>query len=73
MSAPKPCAELTCHGLLAFLRNAETGRLVPADWDTLSTEEKEHYEAGREICFIPEKHVSHYKTCKNPNRFTRRR
>ena len=72
MTGPKSCDELTCHGLIAFLRNPESGRLVPADWDTLSNEEKEHYEEGREIVYQKERHVSHYKTCKNPRRFTRR-
>ena len=85
MSAPKPCEELTCHGLIAFLRNPQTGRLVPADWDSLDNDEKEAYERGgfeerggtanwkKEVCFIPLKHVSHYKTCANPQRFTRAR
>ncbi len=41
----------------------KTGRNVPVDVDTVDESDTE---------FDPKKHVSHFTTCTNPDRFSRR-
>ena len=70
---PRPCHELTCTGLIAWLKNQQTGALVPADWDSLDTDEKEAYARNDPaLVFLPAKHRSHFKTCTKPGRFGRK-
>lgn len=77
MSAPTPCRELTCTGLIAWLIgkvNVNTGKPanVPVDWDSLSTDEKEQYERGERFDFDKSKgHRPHYETCTKPQSFAK--
>ena len=77
MSAPTPCRELTCTGLIAWLAgkvNPKTGTPanVPVDWDSLSNDEKERYERGERFGYDKSAgHYSHYETCTKPGRFAK--
>jgi len=74
MSEPTPCRELTCNGLIAWLKgkvNPKTGlpATVPVEWDSLTNDEKERYELGERFDRDPSRHRLHAQTCTNPGRF----
>lgn len=58
------CREESCKKPIIWLRNPATGKSVPIDAETVEASDAE-YVKGR--------HVSHFKTCKAPNRFSRGR
>ena len=72
MSRPTPCRELTCTGLIAWLKNPQTASVCPVDWDSLTTDEKETYMRREDLYFVPmSHHRMHHKTCTKPGRFTK--
>lgn len=58
------CREPSCRAQIIWLPNPATGKNVPVDADTVKPDDVE-YESGR--------HVSHFKTCTAPNKFSRGR
>jgi hypothetical protein len=54
----------SCGTRIVFLTNAATGNTVPVDADQVQPVD-EQWDRVR--------HVSHFKTCNDPNRFTRKR
>jgi len=44
---------------------------IPVDASSLSAEEQERLRAGESIDYDRDRHVSHYRTCSDPNRFSR--
>jgi hypothetical protein len=58
-----PCREPTCRKLIVYLRNPKTGKNVPVDAETVQPDH-DHYDAELG-------HVSHFKTCSAPNRFSK--
>lgn len=57
------CREPSCRARIVWLKTA-TGANMPCDADTVEADDDE-YDAT--------KHVSHFKTCRAPNRFSGRR
>ena len=68
----KTCESPECKAEMVFLKNPKSGKMVPVDVDSLSEEDVQELEAEREIQWDNARHVSHYKTCKDPQRFTSR-
>ena len=66
------CKEDNCDGTFIYLINPETGKSVPVDYHTI-TEEEFKIMATEQVYYNKLHHVSHFKTCKNPNRFSRTR
>lgn len=60
-----PCREDSCKKPIIYLKNPKTGATVPVDAETVGAEDY-HFDSARG-------HVSHYKTCTKPNRFSKRR
>jgi hypothetical protein len=56
------CREDSCRKPLIWLKNPATGKSVPVDAETVEATDTE-YVSGR--------HVSHFKTCTAPNRFSK--
>lgn len=56
------CREESCRKPLIWLKNPATGKTVPVDASSVGAMDTE-YVSGR--------HVSHYKTCTAPNRFSK--
>lgn len=70
------CVEDTCKAEFIYLENPETGSRVPVDVDSLSETEIGEIEAtgtSNGVTYDRVRHVSHFKTCTNPSRFSRRR
>lgn len=59
------CREEACGAYLRFLKNPKSGKLVPVDAETTSPEDEEYDPALG--------HVSHFKTCTAPSRFSSKR
>lgn len=55
------CREDSCKKPIIFLRT-KTGKQMPCDAESVGADDQE-YDAAR--------HVSHYKTCSAPNRFSK--
>lgn len=78
----KFCDEPNCRKKMIFLFNPKSKKMVPVDYDTLTTDEvnlienkakkKELYDADVVLCFNGNHHVSHFKTCTKPNLFSAR-
>lgn len=60
---PTPCREPSCRKLIVWLTNPATGKTVPVDADTVKPEH-DHFDSKLG-------HVSHYKTCTAPNKFSK--
>lgn len=56
------CREQSCRKQIIWLKNPKTGKSVPVDADTVAVTDQE---------FDSERHVSHFKTCTAPNRFSK--
>lgn len=54
------CRELSCNARIIWLKT-EAGKNMPVDADTV---------AAADEMYDPTRHVSHFKTCKAPNRFS---
>jgi len=70
------CAEETCRAQFVYLENREKGTIVPVDVSSLSQSELDVLQfTGRTdgVPYEKGRHVSHFKTCTNPGRFTRRK
>lgn len=70
------CVEDTCKAEFIFLDNPASGNRVPVDVDSLSEDEVAEIALTKRtdgITYDPERHVSHFKTCTKPGRFTRRK
>lgn len=57
------CHEQSCRARIVFLKNPASGKSVPVDADTVEPDDDEYVSA---------RHVSHYKTCSAPDRFSKR-
>lgn len=57
------CREQSCRAQIVWLENPDTGKSVPVDADTVKPEH-DHYDAELG-------HVSHFKTCSAPGRFSK--
>lgn len=57
------CREPTCRAQIVWLENPSTGRNVPVDAETVKADD-EHFDTNKG-------HVSHFKTCKTPARFSK--
>jgi hypothetical protein len=68
---PTSCKEPTCLAPLAYLKNPQTGKTVPTDFDSLTEAERKRFAQGEDVFYIAGTHRSHFKTCTAPNRFTR--
>ena len=55
----KRCREFSCLARIVWLTTS-AGKNMPVDADTVEPDDTE---------YDPERHVSHFKTCKVPNRF----
>lgn len=55
------CREPSCRARVVFLQT-RNGSKMPVDAETVLDDD---------VVFDPPRHVSHFKTCKKPNRFGR--
>jgi len=64
----------SCKKQIIFLKNAKTEKFVPVDYSSLTTDELTvmNVSPNVELLFNGVHHISHYKTCDNPNRFSKR-
>lgn len=53
------CREETCRARMVYLPT-RNGSTMPVDADTVDADD---------VLYEPPRHVSHFKTCKKPNRF----
>lgn len=70
------CAEETCRAQFIYLKNPKTGKSVPVDVDSLSEDDVAEIEAcgpSSGVEYDENRHVSHFTTCTNPGRFSRRK
>ena len=73
------CIEATCRAEFIYVQNRsnpEKITTVPVDVDSFSQEELRQMTtsgSSKGIHFDGARHVSHFKTCTNPRRFSRRR
>lgn len=70
---PKTCAEKNCGMKFYYIKNKETNKFIPVDITSLSEEETNKLQKFGTIFYDETKHVSHFKTCKNPDRFSRKK
>ena len=56
------CREPKCRARIIFLENPASGKKVPVDADTVEADDEQ---------YVPTRHVSHFKTCTAPNRFSK--
>lgn len=71
MTKIETCIEPTCGKQFVYVESVRTpGAMVPVDLETLSETEKQ---ADYPLQFVSGRHVSHFKTCTNPKRFSHRR
>lgn len=67
------CREESCKAPMVWLvSNRDPAKNVPVDADSLSDDDVELLERREPVTFDPARHVSHFKTCKTPQRFTGR-
>jgi hypothetical protein len=68
------CEEESCKAEFVYLVSAKTGKAcVPVDVETLSDDDLDALERGEDVTFDSTRgHVSHFKTCTNPRRFSHR-
>lgn len=57
------CTEATCAKLIVYLPNPKTGKTVPVDAQTVAATH-DHFDGALG-------HVSHFKTCTKPGRFSK--
>lgn len=57
------CRDLKCNARIIYLENPNGGK-IPVDADTVEDDD---------LVYEQRRHVSHFKTCKNPNRFSKSR
>jgi hypothetical protein len=57
------CRETTCNARIIFL-TTEEGRKMPCDADTVEADDD---------YFDQRRHTPHFRTCSNPNKFSRQR
>lgn len=75
----RPCSSPKCDGVFVWLANRNPKAKSPwicIDVASLSPEEIERIRLSgqsRDLDYDPARHVSHYRTCKEPNRFSRLR
>ena len=68
------CKSEKCRKEFVYLPNRKTGSMVPVDASSLSEDDVAFIRTtGRsiDVDFDGSRHVSHYKTCAEPTRFTR--
>ena len=73
MSKSRPCKEKGCGMMIVFLFNPDTEKMVPVDMDSLNRNELTKVIRGENFNYERGRHVSHYKTCKNPDRFSKKK
>jgi hypothetical protein len=56
-----PCREQGCRAQLIYLPT-RNGSRMPCDAETVLPDD---------VVYDPQKHMSHFKTCTNPNRFSK--
>lgn len=61
----KLCDAENCRAPIVMLKDPQTGRAMPVDDNDKVVAGEEYYERGR--------HSPHWATCKDPNRFRRKR
>lgn len=71
MNKPKTCQEENCGMKFYYLKNPKTGKYIPVDIESLNAEEIKKIEHFDAVVYDSTRHVSHFKTCKNPNRFSK--
>lgn len=71
MNEPKTCQEKSCGMKFYYLKNLKTGKHIPIDIESLNAEEIKKIEHFDAVIYDSTRHVSHFKTCKNPNRFSK--
>lgn len=65
------CREQTCQAEIVFLVSRKTNKPIPVDADSLSEMDVSEMNAtGHAVGYDPERHVSHFKTCKKPQQFS---
>lgn len=69
---PKICREPGCGMSFYFLKNQATNKMIPVDVKSLSPEDILQLRKFMEVDYDNTRHVSHFKTCKNPNRFSKK-
>jgi len=60
-----------CRVAIVFLQNPKTGKFVPVDLVSITEHEMAKIVADEDVEYRSDVHVSHYKTCTDPGRFTR--
>lgn len=67
------CAYEPCSKVFYFLLNTKTGKYVPVDADSMTTEEKQDILINKKTIFYDGlRHISHFKTCLDPDRFSKK-
>lgn len=72
MNEPKTCVEKNCGMKFYYIKNQETSKFIPVDVDSLSEDDIQKLQRFDTVYYDKTRHVSHFKTCKNPNRFSRK-
>lgn len=66
----KICSADQCDSAIVFLTNQATSKTVPVDLVSITPEENVQLINGDQV-FYQHHHVSHFKTCRDPNRFSK--
>ena len=74
------CSDPKCGEYVIWMTMPKTGAKQMINWDSLDTEEKKSALMGIEIAYqrlnetaTDFKHLSHFVTCKNPDRFRKKK
>lgn len=68
------CEYKPCSKVFYFLLNEATGNLIPVDAETISKDEMNQLLIDpKSVHYNKSRHISHFKTCLDPNRFSKRK
>lgn len=65
------CKDPECGAIFYWMINPETGKHIPVDEDSMFESEIMDFKKGNKISYDKTRHVSHFKTCKAPNKFSK--
>lgn len=68
---PKVCSEPNCLTEFYYLRNEKTGKYIPVDLSSINDKELLTLQNFGTVLYDSTRHISHFKTCKNPNKFSK--
>ena len=67
------CRGPNCKQKIVFLQNAETGRTLPVNYDSLTMDEVKGLNNGVNVLYNKVHHIHHHKVCPDVEMFTKKR